>query len=105
MKHEGIRGLYKGTLIAVIGVSNGAIQFMVYEELKKRGRERKVRQKGAGTDAIDLVSMSNESLCSPEYLPHSQEQFRIHSDVRNRKIISYWYDVPISSPAITSAGP
>ncbi|KAF8131186.1 mitochondrial carrier domain-containing protein [Boletus edulis] len=41
---EGIRGLWKGTSLALFGVSNGAVQFMAYEELKQWGFERKRRQ-------------------------------------------------------------
>jgi hypothetical protein len=33
---EGIRGLYKGSLLALVGVTNGSIQFAAYEEIKRR---------------------------------------------------------------------
>lgn len=33
-RHEGARGLYRGFLPGVLGVSHSAVQFMVYEELK-----------------------------------------------------------------------
>jgi len=33
---EGIRGLYRGSLLALVGVSNGSIQFATYEEIKTR---------------------------------------------------------------------
>lgn len=56
-KYEGLHGLYKGTVMSLVGVSNGAIQFMAYEELKKIGRERKMKRGVADNEAIDLVSL------------------------------------------------
>lgn len=41
---EGFRGLYRGTTLALFGVSNGAIQFMGYEEMKRWAFDRKRRR-------------------------------------------------------------
>lgn len=54
-RKEGLPGLYKGTIMAVVGVSNGAIQFMAYEELKKIVRERKLRRSVGESEAVELV--------------------------------------------------
>ncbi|KAA1465946.1 mitochondrial carrier [Dentipellis sp. KUC8613] len=43
-QHEGIKGLYRGTSLALFGVSNGALQFMTYEEMKRWAFERKKKQ-------------------------------------------------------------
>jgi solute carrier family 25 folate transporter 32 len=57
IKYEGIRGLSKGTIMSIIGVSNGAIQFMAYEELKKVARRRRIKKYGQTDGPVDLVSI------------------------------------------------
>ncbi|KAN0134119.1 mitochondrial FAD carrier protein [Lactarius tabidus] len=41
---EGLRGLYRGTSLALFGVSNGALQFMGYGKMKGWAYERKRRR-------------------------------------------------------------
>jgi len=43
-RDEGWRGLYRGTTLALVGVGNGALQFMVYEKMKNWAFERKRRR-------------------------------------------------------------
>ncbi|CUA69297.1 Mitochondrial folate transporter/carrier [Rhizoctonia solani] len=43
---EGWRGLYRGTSLALFSVSNGAIQFVAYEELKRLCYDRKRKRLG-----------------------------------------------------------
>lgn len=43
-------------VLALFGVSNGAIQFMTYEELKRWRIEQKVREGMVESEAKNLVS-------------------------------------------------
>ncbi|GAA6031178.1 hypothetical protein JCM8097_004044 [Rhodosporidiobolus ruineniae] len=56
---EGLAGLSKGLSLALIGVSNGAIQFMTYEEMKKRRMEVRRRQLGPGAGEEEVRRLSN----------------------------------------------
>lgn len=65
-KEEGVRGLWKGTVLALIGVSNGAIQFMTYEELK-RWRRDKIQKHSDHHSPINLPA-ENLPLSNLEYI-------------------------------------
>ncbi|KAI5479808.1 mitochondrial FAD carrier protein [Pseudohyphozyma bogoriensis] len=61
---EGVPGLTKGMALALFGVSNGAIQFMSYEELKRWRVE--VRRRGKG--GIEMSEVELKSLSNIEYI-------------------------------------
>lgn len=61
VRTEGVPGLFRGTTLALVGVSNGAIQFMAYEKMKKWGFDQKRKQaeragKAYNQDLDKLVS-------------------------------------------------
>jgi len=43
-RDEGWRGLYRGMTLALVGVGNGALHFMTYEQMKSWAFERKRRR-------------------------------------------------------------
>lgn len=62
-KSEGLRGLYKGTSLALFGVGNGALQFMAYEKMKDWGfsQKRKSFAKAGKSWSTEDDKLSNTS--------------------------------------------
>jgi solute carrier family 25 folate transporter 32 len=68
-RDEGLGGLYRGTSLALFGVTNGALQFMAYEKMKNWAFERKRRRVGNlgrawTTDDDKLVRHLSFSRCA-----------------------------------------
>ena len=61
---EGLKGLYRGTGLALFGVSNGAIQFMAYEQLKRYRSNIALKKRGGSLSAADLGSEGQVKLVS-----------------------------------------
>lgn len=66
LRTEGIAGLYKGVGLAVLGVSNGAIQFMAYEQLKQWRCSAVLRRAGR-TPPFAEAQLDNVRLSNTEY--------------------------------------
>jgi len=58
---EGMLGLFRGTSLALVGISNGAIQFVFYEKMKAWGFDRKKRNylKAGKEWNVDADKLSN----------------------------------------------
>ncbi|CAH0392385.1 unnamed protein product [Bemisia tabaci] len=54
-EEEGFRGLYKGFLPGLLGVSHGAIQFMIYEEFKSSSNVRQGRPINSQLDTKEYI--------------------------------------------------
>ena len=88
---EGLRGLYKGSLLALVGVSNGSIQFATYEEIKRRRTDikRRLYEKHGRPWRVE-----DEKLVSPNPYPHLTG-----ADSRPTPSISSRAVLPNSSPS------
>ncbi|KAJ6627340.1 mitochondrial carrier domain-containing protein [Mycena sp. CBHHK59/15] len=61
VREEGVLGLFRGTSLALFGVSNGAIQFVAYERMKRWGFDVKKKQfeKAGRPWTSDVDKLSN----------------------------------------------
>ncbi|KAG0003254.1 hypothetical protein BGZ79_001293 [Entomortierella chlamydospora] len=64
LKTEGIRGLYKGLTASLLGVTEGAIQWVIYEHLKRTFAERRIRL----AQSSDVMGGDSSSLRRAKYL-------------------------------------
>jgi hypothetical protein len=85
LREEGIRGAYQGLLPGLFGVSHGAVQFMVYEGLKKHlltaGRSRVAQA------MLCLRSRKPTRVASaPPASPRRRAQVRKHTRARSARV-------------------
>ncbi|KAJ1801130.1 mitochondrial FAD carrier protein flx1, partial [Coemansia sp. RSA 2599] len=58
---EGVRGLYKGLAPGLLGVAHGGVQFMAYEEMKRRLQRTKPKASTEGFSMVEYALMSSSS--------------------------------------------
>ncbi|KAG1811536.1 mitochondrial carrier domain-containing protein [Suillus variegatus] len=101
-RQEGFSGLWKGTSLALVGVSNGAVQFMTYEEMKRWGFEQKRKRfakagkvMGPEDDKLSNVSytfMSGASKILALALTYPYQVIR--SRIQNNATVHIYPDIP-----------
>ncbi|KAJ1567324.1 hypothetical protein HK405_006366 [Cladochytrium tenue] len=78
---EGVRGLYRGTVPALFGVSHGALQFMAYEEMKRvwgaapEGGSRKL-----GPLEYSVMAVSSKLFATVCTYPYQVVKARLQND-------------------------
>lgn len=77
---EGIRGLYRGLLPGLFGTSHGAVQFVVYEELKKRQQQWASQRLPT---AIEFLLMSTVSKVAASVITYPYQVIRCRTQLAN----------------------
>ena len=68
VKHEGIRGLYKGLSASYLGVTEGTIQWTLYELMKKR-----VAGKGGATEWLGMLGAAGGAKFTASLITYPHE--------------------------------
>lgn len=86
-KSEGIRGLYRGTVPGLLGVSHGSIQFMTYEEMKNWYNEHRklpIDTKLATSEYLMFAAISKLIAAATTY-PYQVIRARLQDNNHNYK--------------------
>lgn len=86
-KMEGFRGLYKGYLPGIFGISHGALQFMAYEELKtlyNNYRKQPLDTRLSSAEYLTFAAISKMFAASLTY-PYQVVRSRLQDQHRNYK--------------------
>lgn len=78
---EGIRGLYRGLLPGLFGTSHGAVQFVVYEELKRRQQRWTTLQRAP--TATEFLLMSSVSKVTASVITYPYQVVRCRTQLAN----------------------
>ncbi|GFN86876.1 mitochondrial folate transporter/carrier [Plakobranchus ocellatus] len=82
---EGVRGLYRGFLPGVFGISHGALQFMAYEELKtlyNRHRNQPIDTRLTSLEYLTFAALSKMFAAATTY-PYQVVRSRLQEQHRN----------------------
>ena len=84
-KEEGLKGLYRGLVPGLFGVTHGAIQFMVYEQLKNLHRQNQNRNhdKIRPPATLEYLLMSSLSKTAAMIITYPYQVVRSRLQVRN----------------------
>ncbi|GAA47560.1 mitochondrial folate transporter/carrier [Clonorchis sinensis] len=87
-RYEGITGLYKGYLPGLVGVSHGAVQFMLYEKMRnaynERFRHRPVNAKLTSWEYFTFACLSKLAATSLTY-PYQVVRTRLQDQHRQHR--------------------
>ncbi|CCG84930.1 protein of unknown function [Taphrina deformans PYCC 5710] len=79
-RQEGLKGLYRGLLPSLFGVTHGALQFTLYEMLKNR---RADRSPGTTATTADFLQLSAASKILATVMTYPYQVFRSRLQVHN----------------------
>lgn len=70
-REEGVRGFYKGLSASYLGVTEGTIQWVLYERLKKLSEN--VEGKGGVTEWLALLGSAGTAKCVASLITYPHE--------------------------------